>query len=37
MPDYIPTSDADFDNWLGLFSAPLAASATAAGDMTSDM
>ena len=31
MPDYIPTSDADFDNWLGLFAAYVTANAAALG------
>jgi len=28
MPDYIPTADADFDNWLGRFAAYVNANAS---------
>jgi hypothetical protein len=37
MPDYIPTSDADFDNWLGLFAAYITANAAALGLTPNDI
>jgi hypothetical protein len=37
MPDYIPTSDADFDNWLGLFAAYVTANAAALGLTPNDI
>jgi hypothetical protein len=37
MPDYIPTSDADFDNWLDLFAAYVTANAAALGLTPNDI
>jgi len=37
MPDYIPTADADFDNWLGLFAAYVTANTAALGLTPNDI
>ena len=37
MPDYIPTSDADFDNWLDLFAAYVTANTAALGLTPNDI